>query len=200
MGHNKGSCLRRSTATHVATALATMIDPCKMSRLTVQAGHMCLFKCYRVLVTLLYKWWSKEDVDWTVRGLSRLSPVGENTPLLLLRFFNYIVAHLKQHARFGQDMVVIRDEDHLSLDAAHLYGDGKKSRPRPPEAVALKRKARFIAEAAHDDDLYEPEPAATTTPRRQRMRDMIVQSASVNPKLAREEDIGRRFGFEDLVF
>ena len=216
VGHNKGSCLRRSTATHIATALATMIDPCKMSRLTVQAGHMCLFSCYRVLVTLLYKWWSKEDVDWTVRGLSRLALVGENTPLLLLRFFNYIVAHLKQHARFGQDMVVVRDEDHLSLDAAHLYEDGKKSRPCPPEAVALKRKARSIAEAAHDDDLcigyeyeyeyeseYEPEPqptAATTTPRRQRMRDMIVRSASVNPRLAREEDIGRRFGFEDLVF
>lgn len=200
IGHNKGSCLQRSPATHIAMALATMIDPVKMSRFTPKAGHLCLCNCYHMLVALLYRWWSVGDVEWGVRGISRLVPVGDKEPALLLRFFNHIVAHLKQHTTFGQGMVVLLDNDHLNVEAAHLYKDPRKRKGLLPETIALKRKARDLTEAYQDDDLYR---TVMTPQHRDRVRNMVRRSASVNPNLVtevqgRETDIGLRFAFDDI--
>lgn len=199
LGHNKGSCPRRNTATHIATALATMIDPSKMSRMTAQAVHLGLYNCYHMLVALLYGWWSNDlgrENTWTLGGLSRLVFEGTNSPTLLLRLFNHALVTLRRHPRFGKGLAIVGDEGVLRLDAAHRYESISYGKRKPkPETLALKHKATEMTKEFQDEEFFLSTQNA--------VRDMVVQSAAEYAPVAddlrkQETDIGLRFGFEDI--
>ena len=93
-GHNKATCQDRTTATHVAMALATLLDPHKAPRISAKTLHLTLYHCYDVIVTLLYQW-CFGGIRWDIGGSARIQRIDSTDPEALLRFYNHTVASLK---------------------------------------------------------------------------------------------------------
>lgn len=206
IGHNQGSCRSRTTATHVAMALATLIDPQKSLKITPKVAHMSLYNCYQTIVALLYQWCNSTLTtthQWRIEGVTRLRTVDCNHPELLLRLFNHTVATLKTQPKFGKNMLVIARPRELMLEAAYAYE--KTARGLRPESVNLKQRAIEATEAFQDEDLALPRPLLMTPAKRRTVCAMVQSSARADPRVAAElrehqDDIGLRFAFDDLVF
>jgi hypothetical protein len=59
LGHNAGSCEERSYGTHVATALATLLDESKAMRHGELTVHRTLWNVHQILWGMLYRVWTK---------------------------------------------------------------------------------------------------------------------------------------------
>lgn len=203
-GHNRGSCRERNTATHVAVALATLLDPQKSPKIAPDIAHLSLYNCYQAIVALLYQWcFSSASQDlWRIDGVTQLRKVDCDHPELLLRLFNLTVTTLKSQPRFGENMLVVSRPDQLMVNAAHNYE--RIGRSLRPESVSLKQRTQEAMEEFQDEDLARPRATGVMTPAKRRTVQVMVQSsACANQRLAGELgsiDIGTRFAFEDLDF
>jgi hypothetical protein len=55
LGHNAGSCEERSSGTHVATALATLLDESKSMRHDTDTVHKTLWNVHQILLGMAYR-------------------------------------------------------------------------------------------------------------------------------------------------
>jgi hypothetical protein len=192
IGHNKRSCLRRSTATHIAYCLGTLIDPTKAARVRPRSAHLALFNVYQLLVALLYRWWAPvpkmDNQLWLVTGVARLRPVGATRPDLLLRLFNHVAVALQNDARLGHGMVIMANaEGRLYLEAAHAYDEGPDV-----EGQNRVRELRGMLEASwrdvdEDEDVLRAPPCpATPSATRTAVQALVTMSATANVRLRGE--------------
>jgi hypothetical protein len=192
-GHNKATCQSRTTATHVAVALATLLDPDKATRISAKTAHLTLYHCYDVLVTLLYQW-CFGGTRWDVGGGARIKRINNMNPELLLRFYNHTVASLKKSPTIGPTMQVMYRRDCLMLEAAHAYDQVDEAlQTMKHEAFHLRQTVSKIIEDRQDDDLerflwMDPEKAVS---------DMIRSSTQTNPRIA--DDLAL-YSFDDVFF
>lgn len=201
-GHNKASCRERSTATHVAVALATLLDPHKAPRISAKTAHLTLFHCYDVIVTLLYRWSMINDNDnmpWHISGHGRLKRIDSLHPEILLRLYNHALASLKQCSKVGPTMLVVHRENCLMVEAAHAYGDNDieddDQEMVKRETTTIQQTVQSLIEATQDDDLERPRWFGGD--RESAVSEMVMSSTQQDPRIA--EDLVR-FAFDDVVF
>lgn len=196
-GHNKATCQDRTTATHVAVSLATLLDPHKAPRISAKTAHLTLYNCYDVLVALLYQWcFGDGRTRWDIGegGSARIKRVDTRNPEVLLRFYNHTVASLKASPTVGPTMQVMSRPDCLLLEAAHAYDRvDEASHTMQHEASHLRRTIGTLIEDRQDDDLerslwMDPESAVSA---------MIQSSTQRDPRIAQEL---AKFAFDDVLF
>lgn len=204
-GHNQASCQARTPATHVAIALATLLDPYKAPRISAKACHLTLFHCYDVLVAMLYQWVhhpTTPTTPWHIHGVPRLTALTNANahPILLLRLYNHALASLKACPRVGPGMLVIHRPDHLMLDAAHRYDDGDDDEDddaanNQREAKSVSSTLKRVIQDFQDEDLdqYRPLPLE----KRSFLTDMVQTTKTADPRIAAEI---AKFAFDDILF
>lgn len=190
-GHNKATCQERTTATHVAVALATLLDPHKNPRISAKTAHLTLFNCYDVIVTLLYKWFHK-GTPWHITGNARIRSIKNFHPEILLRLYNHTLATLKKCPKVGPTMLVVSRPDRLMVEAAHCYDEKSKDSVKQ-ETEVLKNTVQALIEETQDEDLERPRWADPQS----FVSAMVQSSTQQDPRIA--QDLAR-FAFDDVFF
>lgn len=119
VGHNYGSCKTRSSGTHVATALATILDQCKQCRQEARDIHKTLINVHHIIWGMCYRIWKygwgvEEDmcsvlIKETKSGTVRVRGPDRLHLLSLMRMYNYTVAQVLKVNWIGADIRVVHD-------------------------------------------------------------------------------------------
>ncbi len=198
LGHQKRSCAGINAVTHVAIALATLMDSEKNRRIDARCAHLSLYNAYHMIVALLYRWVVYDTHDWEIRGKQRLARVGKDNPWVILQLFNYVVSTLKtNHPLIGPTLGVVHDPSHLYLEAAHDYHAPVVKKMRP-DVKALRREVKAQTQDFQDQDLYRACATLPMAPQRHKdVSTMIHSSAIWDRRMMLDADtraLGLRFG------
>jgi hypothetical protein len=111
LGHNASSCEERTPGTHVATALATLLDENKCARHDVRTVQYTLWNIYHILWAMLHRvhteGWEVETemceifIAESVAGTVRMRGPRRLPLLALLRLFNMTVMEISRRPQGG---------------------------------------------------------------------------------------------------